>query len=55
MLAENTHDKYRNYCKKNNCNKIPDQEGPRSVRKYCKNRKNNKGFSCYFCDFCEIC
>ena len=26
MLAENTHDKYRNYCKKNNCNKIPDLE-----------------------------
>ena len=26
MLAENTHDKYRNYWKKNNCNKIPDLE-----------------------------
>ena len=28
MLAENTHDKYRNYCKKkqNKCNKIPDLE-----------------------------
>ena len=26
MLAENTHDKYRNYRKNNKCNKIPDLE-----------------------------
>ena len=48
MLAKNTHDKYR---KNNKCNKIPDgkekrQEGPRSVRKYRKNRRSNKDFSC---------
>ena len=27
MLAYNTHDKYRKYCKNNKCNKIPDLEG----------------------------
>ena len=26
MLAKNTHDKYRKYCKNNKCNKIPDLE-----------------------------
>ena len=47
MLAENTPDKYR---KNNKCNKILDlekrrnQEGPRNVRKYSKNRKSNRFF-----------
>ena len=35
MLAENNHDKYRNYCKKIKCNKIPDIERKEAK----KNRK----------------
>ena len=47
MLAKNTRDKYR---KNNKCNKIlglkkKNQEGPRNVRKYRKNRKSDKDFS----------